>query len=196
MTAAPMTAAPATAAPMAAAPMAPGPMGPAAPMAPMAAGPMAPGPMAPAAPAAAFPAAAPLAVRRRLSQTKLPTTATNLLLPTSATAAAAAKRKGSSVLQGPVMVVDGAAVDLRSGVGIPVTSITYGCDGAVYHVNAVPLPCNLLGRTVMRAPPPMAAPLPLSMTISSALVNTTDIPGAVPNTTAASGAGGARALVG
>lgn len=63
---------------------------------------------------------------RRLHQTKLPTTADSLILPTTFTGPAAAKKKGSSVISGPVMIVDGAAIQLQSGIGIPVDSITYG----------------------------------------------------------------------
>ena len=39
-------------------------------------------------------------------------------------------------------------------------------------------------QAAVRAPPPMPKPAMLPMTISAALVNTTNIPDAVPNTTA------------
>jgi hypothetical protein len=85
---------------------------------------------------------------RRLAQTKLPTSADSLLLPTTFSSSAARKKKGAAIVAGPVMLVDGAAMDMRLPAGIAVSSITYGCDGAIYHVNAVPLPCNFLGRKV------------------------------------------------
>ena len=117
-----------------------------------------------------------LVAGRRLSETKLPTSASSasLLLPT--TFNLGRRRDGSNILTGPVMVVDGAAVQIGAPTGIPVSSITYACDGSIYHVDAVPLPCNFLKRkAVVRT---VAAPLraaPVNYNISAALVNTSDL---------------------
>jgi hypothetical protein len=53
-----------------------------------------------------------------------------------------------------VVLVDGQEMELQAGLAIPVTSMTYSCDGAIYNTDAVPLPCNVLNRTVVRPPPP------------------------------------------
>ena len=131
---------------------------------------------------------APLMTGSRHLLAKLPTAATSdgLLLPTNFNGGATAS-KGPGIITGPVTVVDGAAVDLASRQGIPVTSITYACDGTIYAVNAVPLPCNFLGRrAVVRAvAPAVPKALPVGYTISADLVNTTAIPGAVANVTSA-----------
>jgi hypothetical protein len=58
------------------------------------------------------------------------------------------------IIPGPVVLVDGQEMELQAGLAIPVTSMTYSCDGTIYNTDAVPLPCNVLNRTVVRPPPP------------------------------------------
>jgi hypothetical protein len=118
---------------------------------------------------------------RRLQSTKLPTGAaasSSLLLPTSFSGLGRSK-DGASVISGPVMLTDGAAAELRLAQGIPVRGVLYACDGTLFRVDTVPLPCNFLNRD-SAAPPPAPAPratLPaLTNTISAALVNTSNIP--------------------
>ena len=178
-----LTAGAPSALPAAAAPAAPAAAAPAAVAAP--AGPALPGAVA------AGPAAA--GARRRLlaAAAKLPTTASGTLLPTAFGAAAGggagAAGGPAKIISGPVMIVDGATTELGSARGVPVASITYACDGTIYHVNAVPLPCNFLGRKAVVRPvaPKPKAPLPTTLSIQGALVNTTAIPNAVANVTSA-----------
>jgi hypothetical protein len=152
-------------------------------------------------PSAAAPQAPSLAGLRHLLQ-KLPTggaasasNAESLVLPT---AFSGARRDGVSVIPGPIVVIDGAAVQLGLPEGIKVGSITYACDGAIYHTNSVPLPCNFLGR---KAPAPVvvkpAVAAPVMTAINASLVNTTNIPGAVavPKSAAAAAAPMAASVV-
>lgn len=60
------------------------------------------------------------------------------------------------------MLVDGQEMELKAGLAIPVISMTYSCDGAIYNTDAVPLPCNVLNRTVVKPPP--VEPLPTNLT--------------------------------
>jgi hypothetical protein len=46
--------------------------------------------------------------------------------------------------------MDGQEQELQAGLAIPVTSTTFSCDGAIFHTDAVPLPCNLLNRTIVK----------------------------------------------
>jgi hypothetical protein len=63
---------------------------------------------------------------------------------------------------GPLFVIDGASKQTgRALGGIPVTRATTGCNGALFFVDTVPLPCNFVGRKAPYAPPRAAAlPLP------------------------------------
>jgi hypothetical protein len=75
--------------------------------------------------------------------------------------------------------MDGQEMELKAGMGIPVMSTTLSCDGAIFHVDAVPLPCNLLNRTVVAPPPPppvnFTAVLPaVAARNASAIANETD----------------------
>jgi hypothetical protein len=136
----------------------------------------------------AAPQAPAFAGQRHLLQ-KLPTgsavaasNADALVLPTAFSGAA--RKDGAAVIPGPIVVIDGAAQQLDSVEGIKVGTITYACDGAIYHVDRVPLPCNFLGRRAAATPAPLAprpvVAAPAVTTINASLVNTTNIPGAVP----------------
>jgi hypothetical protein len=46
--------------------------------------------------------------------------------------------------------MDGQEQELQAGLAIPVTSTTFSCDGAIFHTDAVPLPCNVLNRTLVK----------------------------------------------
>ncbi|KAF6261656.1 hypothetical protein COO60DRAFT_744199 [Scenedesmus sp. NREL 46B-D3] len=129
-----------------------------------------------AASAPVFPAAAPGFGRKlaaAASDLLLPTTFVNRpYLPGAASTAAAT---------GPVVLVDGQEMELNAGQGIPVASKTYSCDGAIYNTDAVPLPCNMLNRTVVLPP----APQPINMTdvlpaqAAPGAASAADIPGGV-----------------
>ncbi|WIA11373.1 hypothetical protein OEZ85_011494 [Tetradesmus obliquus] len=113
---------------------------------------------APALPAAA-PAAAP-GFGRKLAQAAGATApASDLLLPTTYVAkpdptVGSGAATSAAAAAGPVVLVDGQEMELRAGLAIPVSSMTYSCDGAIYNTDAVPLPCNVLNRTVVLPPPP------------------------------------------
>jgi hypothetical protein len=104
---------------------------------------------------------------------------TDLLLPTAFTPKPDPNAGGATNLaaaMGPVMLVDGQEMVLKEGVAIPVTSMTYSCDGAIYNTDAVPLPCNVLNRTLVYPsppPPPLAALLPPAVAAADA-VNATE----------------------
>jgi hypothetical protein len=84
-----------------------------------------------------------------------PSAGTGLLLPTTYTARAETVNPGTGIAAaGPLVLVDGQEMELQAGVAIPVTSTTLSCDGAIFYTDAVPLPCNLLNRTVVAPPPP------------------------------------------
>jgi hypothetical protein len=89
--------------------------------------------------------------------------------------------------------MDGQEQELQAGLAIPVTSTTFSCDGAIFHTDAVPLPCNVLNRTIVK--PVVEEVLPLNITevlpaVASAnatqIINGTD--GGSDNSTAAKSA--------
>eukprot|EP00775_Hariotina_reticulata_P005590 gene5590-5828_t len=104
---------------------------------------------------------------------------TDLLLPTAFVPKPDPNAGGATnfaAAMGPVMLVDGQEMVLKEGVAIPVTSMTYSCDGAIYNTDAVPLPCNVLNRTLVYPsppPPPLAALLPPATAAADA-VNATE----------------------
>jgi hypothetical protein len=62
--------------------------------------------------------------------------------------------------------MDGQEQELQAGLAIPVTSTTFSCDGAIFHVDAVPLPCNVLNRTIVK---PVEEEAPLAQNITEVL---------------------------
>lgn len=62
--------------------------------------------------------------------------------------------------------MDGQEQELQAGLAIPVTSTTFSCDGAIFHTDAVPLPCNLLNRTIVK---PVEEEAPLAQNITEVL---------------------------
>jgi hypothetical protein len=95
---------------------------------------------------------------------------------------------------GPIVLMDGQEQELQAGLAIPVTSTTFSCDGAILHVDAVPLPCNVLNRTIVQ---PVEEEAPLAQNITEVLpamaANATQLVGGndssqAPNVTAAKSA--------
>lgn len=60
---------------------------------------------------------------------------------------------------GPIVLLDGQEQELQAGLAIPVTSTTFACDGVIFYTDAVPLPCNVLNRTIVAPVEEEEAPL-------------------------------------
>lgn len=104
----------------------------------------------------------PLGGRRRLAQAG---DGEGLLLPTDFTGSLGGASTGAVVdlyateagsggpPTGPIFVIDGASKQTgRALGGIPVDRSVSGCNGALFFVDTVPLPCNFVNRTTPYAP--------------------------------------------
>jgi uncharacterized surface protein with fasciclin (FAS1) repeats len=106
---------------------------------------------------------------------------------------------------GPIFVVDGASKQTgRALGGIPVERSISGCNGALYFVDTVPLPCNFVNRKTPYAPARAAAALLPALKPQSSYVGAAfglaggsgpSLGGNATNATAASGAVGMVTVV-
>lgn len=79
---------------------------------------------------------------------------------------------------GPFVIIDGEALAIR-GSPINITNVINGCDGTIYFVDKVPLPCNLLNKTMI-----LPTPIPkLNATLATIpIVNVSAVAPPVKNT--------------